>query len=94
MINKRVRVRSGSVVEYPSNNIPSGGYVGGSKFLVLNGSYQLYNYSSNFDMYVGYPGDQTDELSLAGYMHEDIVRMAVSMFLDEAKFKLVPKAQA
>ena len=94
MINSPVRVKNGSLVEYPSNGLPVGGYRAGSKFSVIDGYYTLYSYNSFFDMYVGYPGDSTDELSIASYMHEDIVRLAVQMFLDEAKFKLVSKAQA
>jgi hypothetical protein len=94
MVNKSVRVKKGSVVEYPSNNLPLGGYRAGSKFNVLNGYYLLLGLDSNTPMYVGYPGDSTDELSIASYLHENIVRMAVSMLLDEAKLRLVQKQTA
>ena len=94
MINSPVRVRAGSIVEYPSNGSPVNGYRAGSKFNVFSGYYVLYPFNNNFGLQVGYPGDSTDEISLASYMHEDIVRLAVQMFLDEAKFKLTPKAIA
>lgn len=41
---------------------------------------------------VGYPWGYTDTPDFPAYLHETIVDMAVSMFLDEAKFKLVSKA--
>jgi len=94
MVNKPVRVRSGSVVEYPTDGFPTRGYRSGSKFNVLSGYYPMYEFNAYSGMEVGYPGNSTDEISLATYMHEDIVRLAVSMFLDEAKFKLAQKATA
>jgi hypothetical protein len=41
---------------------------------------------------VGYPWGFTDTPDFPAYLHETIVELAVSMFLDEAKFKLVSKA--
>ncbi len=94
MVSKQVRVRNGSLMKYPTSLEPIRGYKPGDKFRVINGYYNLYSYSNYHGRYIGYPGNSTNELSIASYLHEDIVRMAVSMLLDEAKFKLVQKAQA
>jgi hypothetical protein len=94
MINKQVRVRDGSLMRYPDSIQPTNGYKSGDKFRVLNGYYNTYSYSVYHGRWLGYPGNSTDELSIAGRLHEDIVRLAVQMLLDEAKFKLAQKAEA
>jgi hypothetical protein len=41
---------------------------------------------------VGYPWGMSDSLDFPEYMHPGILDLAVSLFLDEAKFKLIPKS--
>ena len=89
-IGENVRVLSGSRIYYPANNVPSNGFVAGDEMRVLNGYYTMWAYFG-MDKYVGYPALSTNESELPEYMHEDIVRLAVQMLLDEARFKLITK---
>lgn len=93
MIGQFVRVKKGSLFHYPVVHFPIGGFRAGQKFKVFDGYYKVYPQNTYYGI-VGYPGNETDELSLSANTHEDIVRLAVQMFLDEAKFKLLEKAQA
>ena len=43
------------------------------------------------DIKVGYPWGDTDTPEFPAYLHDKLVENAVSIFLDEAKLKLVPK---
>jgi hypothetical protein len=65
-------------------------YKPGDKVLKVTG----YNTITYLDepIVVGYPWGQTDTLDFPEFMHEGIVDLAVSLFLDEAKFKLIPKS--
>lgn len=95
-IGKEVRLLKNSRVYYPFDNYPNNGYLPGERITVFDGYYTLYpvNIFPSKSKTVGFPHDATNECELPVYQHEDIVRLAVQMFLDEAKLKLLQKAQA
>jgi hypothetical protein len=41
---------------------------------------------------IGYPWGMTDNIDFPEYMHPGLLDLGVSLFLDEAKFKLIPKS--
>jgi hypothetical protein len=43
---------------------------------------------------IGAPYGETDTPELPGHLHEEVVDLAVQMFMDEARLKLIPKAQS
>jgi hypothetical protein len=43
---------------------------------------------------IGAPYGETDTPELPGHLHEELVDLAVQIFMDEAKLKLVPKTQS
>lgn len=95
--NKYVRVLPGSILYYPVNSSsanlygqPEGGFKPGDIFKIQTGYYTMYKHGE-WAISVGYPIDETDTPCFADYTHEDIVRLAVQMYLDEAKFKLLTK---
>lgn len=72
---------------------PSGAstnYKAGDKVIKVAG------YNTIFDVNgeppkIGYPWGYTDTPDFPEYMHEDILERSTQLFLDEAKFKLLPK---
>lgn len=66
-------------------------YDAGSKVRKLNG----YNTVTvvDDDLKIGYPYGEIDTPEFPEYMHDGIVDKAISIYLDEAKFKLIAKAQ-
>jgi hypothetical protein len=62
----------------------------GDKVLKVSG-YNTITYADE-PIIVGYPWGMTDTLDFPEYMHPGILDLAVSLFLDEAKFKLIPKS--
>jgi hypothetical protein len=60
------------------------------KFLKVAG----YNTITYIDepLKIGHPWGSTDTLDFPEYLHASILDLAVSLFLDEAKFRLVPKS--
>ena len=96
MIGQYFRVKAGSRIMYPTSGFPAGGWYSGQQLKVRDGYETIYPYTDDmtYESYVGYPANETDECPLAVYLHEDIVRLAVQMFLEEAKLKLVTKVQA
>ena len=48
---------------------------------------------SGWKQKIGAPYGQTDTPELPGHLHEELVDLAVQIFMDEAKLKLIPKAQ-
>jgi len=89
-----VRVLQGSRIYYPINLYPANGYYPGDRITVTDGNYTLRSVTAAYDHTVGYPHNETNVCELPVYQHEDVVRLAVQMFLEEAKLKLVTKAQA
>jgi len=65
-------------------------YQPGEKVIKVNGYNEIQKVDE--DISVGYPFGLTDTPEFPEYMHEGIVEKAVSLFLDEAKFKLVSKS--
>ena len=92
-ISKEVRVLHGSSIYYPVDAYPSNGYVRGDRITISDGNYIFYP-ASGLNNTVGYPHDETNQCELPIYQHEDIVRLAIQMYMDEAKFKLMQKAEA
>lgn len=64
-------------------------YKAGDKVLKVTG-YNTVTYVDEL-LIVGYPWGSTDTPDLPSYLHEPILDTAVSMFLDEAKLKLITK---
>jgi hypothetical protein len=62
----------------------------GDKVLKVAG-YHYFIYD-NTQLKVGYPWGTTDTPDFPDYLHDSLVDLAVSLFLDEAKFKLIPKS--
>jgi hypothetical protein len=62
----------------------------GSKVQKING-YQSCTQAGEWPIAVGYPWGLTDTPDFPAYLHDSIVDMAVSLFLDEAKLRLIPK---
>jgi hypothetical protein len=65
-------------------------YKPGDKVMKVSG-YNLVYYIDE-PIVIGYPWGLTDTLDFPDYMHDGILDMAVSFFLEDAKFKLIPKS--
>lgn len=69
-------------------------YKPGDKVQKIAGFNTIYNYPGTGEQVkVGYPWGYTDTPEFPEYFHEQIVDMAVQIFLDEAKLKLIPKTK-
>jgi hypothetical protein len=65
-------------------------YIAGEKVVKVAG-YNTITALGGEPSKIGYPFGFTDTPDFPSYMHEDILNRATTLFLDEAKLKLVPK---
>ena len=79
-----------SRISYVNSGGTTTTYKPGDKVMKVSG----YNTATYIDeqIIIGYPWGLTDTLDFPDYMHSVILDLAVSQFLEEAKFKLIPKS--
>jgi len=68
-------------------------YISGETFTIVSGVLSIPFTNTNTGCLLGDYTTETQECELAEYTHEEIVRLALAMYLDELKFKLIQKQQ-
>jgi hypothetical protein len=79
-----------SRLTYVNSGGSSTPYNAGDKILKVSGQNTIAGGAE--PIVVGYPWGLTDTPDFPAYLHDSIVDLAVSLFLDEAKLRLVPKS--
>lgn len=87
IVGDKVIITSGTIT-YPGGGTT---YTVGQILTIITGNLTITFNGSNKGCLLGNYLEEILECELAEYTHEEIARMAVSIYLDELKLKLVPK---
>jgi hypothetical protein len=79
---------TGGTITYPVGGTV---YSEGDIFTIIAGNLMVTFTAVNTGCLLGYYDIETQQCELAEYLHESIVKLATSIYLDENKFKLIKK---